>query len=209
MTRMFHGTQFSRSLSLCTALSVRGNVSHSRKKKAKFCNLSVIILDWKGTDKKFWTGIQQALPEFSLIFSPIRKQLWFFRIATKCEIRHNFKRIMACFYVGILSCFLFKKHKITSSFLRVLFLYQPPCQRLINLYIYLFIFLYSARLVVDIYYLNNKKWQAVPSLAIWAQSSVFLRRPFHVVDRVPRTMISFKVLRVVVSNIPQLFFIHI
>jgi hypothetical protein len=44
------------------------------KEKAKFCNLSSIILDWKGTDERFWTGIQQASPQFSLLFSPIRMQ---------------------------------------------------------------------------------------------------------------------------------------
>jgi hypothetical protein len=57
-------------LSLCTSLNVRDNVSHPYKTTCKFIVLYVLIFMFfnsRQKDESFWTEWQQALPEFRLL----------------------------------------------------------------------------------------------------------------------------------------------
>jgi hypothetical protein len=107
-------TLFSNTLSLCSSLKVRDQVSHPYKTTGRitgFYILTFTFLDSKRDDKRLWTEWQQAFPEFSLL-------LIFFHAVLICECCsqifecwHIFKRPICFLYAVLLSCLLTTWHQ--------------------------------------------------------------------------------------------------
>jgi uncharacterized protein YhhL (DUF1145 family) len=74
-------TLLSNTLSLCSSLSVRDQVSHSFKTTGKIRVLDILIfkiLEWRREDKRFWTG---------------RSQIFFVNSTLICYVVSRFHRI--------------------------------------------------------------------------------------------------------------------
>jgi hypothetical protein len=72
---IFLSTLFSNTLSLCSSLNVRDQVSTGRLIILQ--NLMFTIFDSRQEDKRFWTEWQQALPEFNLLLISSWNKFWF------------------------------------------------------------------------------------------------------------------------------------
>jgi hypothetical protein len=77
---------FSNTLSLCSSLNVRDQVSHPCRTTGKIIVLNTLIfkvLDSRREDKRFWTEWWKALPEFNFLLISSWIRFWFVIVVQK------------------------------------------------------------------------------------------------------------------------------
>ena len=90
-------TLFSNTLSLRSSVHVSDQVLHPYKTKGKIIFLYILIplfLNRKLDDKRFYTELQQAFPDFNLLLIVSWIEFWFVRVVPKCFINLNDKQII-------------------------------------------------------------------------------------------------------------------
>jgi hypothetical protein len=82
-------TLFSNTLSLCSSLNVRDQVSHPHRTTGKILHSQMFtFLESRREDRRFWTEWLQALPEFTLLLISSKIKFWFVTVVpkhTNCE----------------------------------------------------------------------------------------------------------------------------
>jgi hypothetical protein len=96
-------TLFLDTLSLCSSLSVRDQVSHSYRIAGKIvvsCILIFKFLDSRWEDKRFWTEWYQALPEFGLLLMSSWMKFWFVTVVPKYLNRSTFSKHLLSIFMS-------------------------------------------------------------------------------------------------------------